>query len=304
MYLNRIALILLTSMFLSGCKLYQQIQLSKAQEKQYITQSNYAFSIPFELVNNYMIVKVTIEGQVYDFLFDTGAPLCSDATLAANIKKDFVTKKELVDAQGMAKTLAIYTLPVLQLSEMNWFKAPFYTFDFSHGNKGSGLKVAGVFGASLMKDAIWQIDYKQQKITLTDQIDSLKINEHVKAFAFRKNTTKTPCLDITLGTEQATILVDTGSPFGISLQTASFPILQAANEPHIRTDTRLFGEKIDSSYQIQKRNITLNKHHTFEQVAIKLSSALSSSLMGNEFLNDYKVTIDWFYDTIYFEAYE
>jgi hypothetical protein len=155
-----------------------------------------------------------------------------------------------------------------------------------------------------MKDAIWQIDYEKQEITITDQIDRLKIDSTLKPLDFEQNSTGSPVLDILVANKKSTIILDTGSPYAISLSTKEFSTLKKDNIPTINYVTTLFGQTIDTVYQTPNTTIMLNDQQTFTNTAIKLRSALSESLLGNEFMKNYRITIDWTYRQLYFECYE
>ncbi|MFT6965365.1 MAG: hypothetical protein ACJAT1_000571 [Marivirga sp.] len=249
--------------FLSSCGIIKHMKLSKAYDRICTTSRNYTYTVPFELINNYIIVKVAIAEKTYAFLFDTGAALCIDSVLAEQLNKKFITKKALTDAHGEEEALFIYSIPSTGISDIIGFYAPFYSFNFDYANESSGLKVAGVFGASLMKDAIWQIDYKK-----------------------------------------STVILDTGSASAISLGAKEFPTLKNDNMPTINYVTTLFGRAIDTVYQTLNTTIKLNDEQTFENMAITAHSALSESLMGNAFMQNYRVTTDWTYRRLYFDRYE
>jgi hypothetical protein len=132
MNLRRIVMLLFFPLFLSSCGFIKHLKLSKANDRQYTTSRNYTYTVPFELINNYIIVKVAIAEKTYDFLFDTGAPLCIDSMIAEQFNKEFITKKALTDAYGEKEELFIYTIPSIGISDMIWFYAPFYTFNFGY----------------------------------------------------------------------------------------------------------------------------------------------------------------------------
>src|SRR5690606_3325537 len=83
------------------------------------------------------------------------------------------------------------------------------------------LDIDGIIGANLMQKAIWQIDYQNQVLRVSNTLNSFNI-ENGKHIQFNQKFTGTPIVDVNLnGVVAKNVTIDTGSndDFGFSEHT-------------------------------------------------------------------------------------
>jgi hypothetical protein len=297
---NRIVLILICILSLSSCGLYRQVKLSQAKNKLYTTEIDYHYTFPFKLINNYIIIPVTIQGTNYDFLFDTGAPLCINKELLSSLESESITKISIADYYGNKSSLKTYLIPEIAIENHSWFNTLAYSFDFKEANEASGIDVDGIFGASLMHLAIWEINYNQKLITFTDKLELLKTNtSNTNPINFSEDYTGSPQFKLSIAENEKDIILDTGSPNNISLRKEDFSNINTANmKISVSNKQSLFGEVKDTTYQTNQ-NVVIGEKLKVESSAVSLNGSIGQNTVGNKFLKNYTVILDWIHEQLY-----
>ncbi len=143
------------------------------------SQSNFHFlgkntkevSFRFQLINNLMVIPVTINGKSTSFILDTGV----DKTIVFNVAKNDsigLNNIEKITLQGLGGGEPVAALRSknnsMQIKEFSSANEDVYvilsdTFDVSGR---MGVTVHGVIGYQIFKDAIVHVNYASKKITL------------------------------------------------------------------------------------------------------------------------------------------
>jgi len=141
------------------------------QNKFELTQKTEVADIPFELVNNLIILKVEVNGMDLNMVFDTGVK----QTLLINLKSVDSLKLKKIEKRlftGIGKEhnfVEGLSSPHNKINLQNQIyntDALIYIItgaDF-HFSENIGININGLIGGDLVKDFIVQVDYKRKRL--------------------------------------------------------------------------------------------------------------------------------------------
>jgi predicted aspartyl protease len=279
---------------LSSCALFQYAKVSKAIQSGSVSQANFKEVVHFKFINNQILIPVEIEGKTYDFLFDTGAPCCISDEMTSTIDLKKVGKNRLVDAQGKKKAGKIYSINQLKIGAISFEKFCYNSLDTRQMTQAYCTSVAGVIGRNLVRHAIWQIDYQQQTITFCDHRDSLNIDKNTQIIPFYGEASPI----IHLATDSTYLCeadLDTGSSGSITIPQYNWiklPQKQKFSKSY-GISYAAFSSNIDTSFMTKVDAMTFGNRVELNHIAVSTSKLLTSALIGNKFLKNYLVTIDY-----------
>ena len=293
--MKKAILILLTSLFFGGCSTIKTTIFWKKGE---VEQEKFKVVIPFEYRFGLVFLKVEIKGNEYDFVFDTGAPNVLSKKLAEKLNLKSKISGEIGDSQGKSSTLNLLNIDNISIGGIDFLNTGAIIADLSEPNEISCLKMDGIIGANLMKKAIWEIDYENQKITITNSIDSLEIPSDSKKIHFDQSLQGSPYIDLNInGKLIKDILIDLGSNGDFELSNKLLRKLQR-QESFPRT-TFAYGSKSSGLYGrgsndttrfAMVSNITLGEQ-TLNRQILKFSG--NDPKIGTNFFKNYRVILNW-----------
>lgn len=288
------SLIVFSLVVLSSCKSLKMVKLMSKGE---IEQQQFISEVPFDYGMELIIIKVTIEGKEYDFLYDTGAPNVISQELAQELNiKPYVTNKTS-DSQGKKEELEYLILPKVRIGCVDFLNTGTAVADLRRSSVIACLNVDGIIGANLMRKAIWQIDYETKVIRIANSIDSLDI-ENGERIQFNQKITGTPVAEINVnGTIVKNVTIDTGSNGGFSLAEKTYREAKDSLAPVAvgigTTTSGLYGlGEVDTNYYTTFPLVTIGEIQLTNQL-VDFNKGKSLTL-GNSFFENYDVTYNWF----------
>lgn len=308
--MNKTIILLLILTVLSGCYPSKIRRSIKNNNKGKIVQKDYIYRIPSRFEHNLIFVTVEIEGEEYNFLLDTGATTIISYELyeKLNYKKKKHTNL-LRDSQGNIRSGYFTDIPELRLGELTYKNIGSQIVNFRNVLEFKCLEIDGIFGVNHMSKAIWEIDYENQEIIVTNDIKKIDLSDTFIEIDFSTTPLKkSPKIPMAIkGLEVDDITYDTGSNGYISL---SGDFLNKLNNNYEHVDyygysasAGLFGRKY--SQEITRiTKVPLIELGKSEKLAlhnniIKIGMVSTSSLLGNEFLKNYRTILDWNQNKIY-----
>lgn len=164
--LNLFLIILLIPHYIWG------IDLNKGK----INEKNIYVSVPFENVNNKIIIDITIANNSYRFLLDTGSPCAISSRIADKIGLKADTSEILSDQSGIEKLGSIGHISNIAISGVSFDSIPII-IENENNPIFSCLKIDGIIGSNLLRNLIVQFSYQNQQVILTDQFEKLNIDQ-------------------------------------------------------------------------------------------------------------------------------
>jgi len=148
-------------------------------------QDDFYYEIPFEY-NGQIMMKAKIGDNTFDFAFDTGGYNMVTDAVQQQCKLEVVGESILGSANGIIKNTPKVYMPALALGELLLKDLQAYQVSFTNSPLMQCMISGGFIGAETIKNYIWQIDYPNRKIVVTNNIKTLygvekgtKLNVHL-----------------------------------------------------------------------------------------------------------------------------
>ena len=284
------------SFLINGCSSLKRL---KTVTQGNIIQQNYIKEIPFEFIDNQIIIQVEINGKFFPFAFDTGNDLTSiDLTLLEEV--DYNSNKvnhEITDASKKTRINEYISIKKLKIGDIEFENIGAQTTDFSHFKQINACNhYVGLIGSNLMRKAKWQIDYQSKKIKITDDIKKLNVSKGATKFKTNSGNYGSADIKILLNGFEDEYTFDTGSSSFISADKLLFDKINSKKKIQYTTRTGInsftaHGFTTGTNYKSIINSIKLENIELTDQI-VDFEKG-QSKLLGNEFLKHYLVTLDW-----------
>lgn len=260
--------------------------------------------IPFEAPLQLIIIPVEIRGKTFRFLFDTGAPNVLSEELFRELALPVVRKGRVKDSNRQAQKLIFTRLDEITIAGVKFRNTGALVANLNAALEISCLEIDGIIGANLMKEAAWQIDYAAQTLRLADSLPDLLANrDSAWVLPFNTSSQFTPKITLQIGGQTVEdITFDSGSGGHLVAKLDTWEKL-SEKPPHYKMvglgAAGLYGRVIDSVYIALTPDIRAGEQALGS--AIVNFGQKSSKKIGNQFLGDFIVTIDWAENRIYLQ---
>ncbi|KUJ49752.1 aspartyl protease family protein [Chryseobacterium sp. JAH] len=257
-----------------------------------------AATIPFELIDGKIVIEVKIKDKQHHFIFDSGA----FTLISPELKDEIKAKKtkiifEGTDANNAKSKMDVFSTNKLQISDMDLKEVNFSFADINWMSARACKKISGIFGANMMKGKIWQIDFKNSKLTVSDQVNELNVANSVHIPFSEENFTGVPKINIKIRNQNLEFIFDTGSGMGFTLDQNSYNQIK---DDLFLTFEGLLAQSI-SSVSIGERYVDLMEvqiNNSNMGVQMVDSSSDSRNLLGTRFMENYEVQLDFIHKKI------
>ncbi|RZK10398.1 MAG: PDZ domain-containing protein [Flavobacterium sp.] len=270
-----------------------------------IKQEGFSETIPFNFDNGLPIIKVKIDGNEYSFLLDTGAPTVISPEVARTLNSKKVKKSIVSDSQGNNNKQEFILIDEIKIGRLHFNDIGAVVIDLKKSFEIKCLNLDGIIGSNQMSNAIWEIDYKNKNIVITDNFSGFKEPEGASKLHFiEMEPQKTPLVRVQVdSTNSKLITFDTGANGSIDLPLSNFESTINGYEK-----IKSFGNTSSGLYGIGKKDtivtvkVGLMKLGTLQAKNQLISfENLSAAVIGNGFLKNFKTTINWKTKTIYLQ---
>ncbi|THF51901.1 hypothetical protein E6C50_09120 [Flavobacterium supellecticarium] len=275
----------------------------------YTLQKDYFAEIPFENVNNKLIIPVVIQNKTYRFLLDTGAPCIITSELNKLLQAKFLSEINIVDANGKNDTMRMVAIPELSLGGVSFKDIPALVND----NKMifECLKIDGFIGSNILRNSILQLSATKKSVVITDNPSRLNLRKKHASKLYLYDTQSSPYIKIALKNKKEAseeLLFDTGMNNLYSMSLRAYDILKEENlfldieEGYGNASIGIFGNSEDTkNYRFTVPQIKINGI-AFKNMTIETTNDKNSRI-GAEILNHGLVTVDYKNKYFYFEPY-
>ena len=138
-------------------------------------EKNYHVIVPFESVQDKIIIPVTIADKSYRFILDTGAACVISSKIADIIGLKADTSVILYDQSGIDKLSSIGCMNQIEIAGISFDSIP-VIIENENNPIFSCLNLDGFIGSNLLRNSIVQFSSKNQQVILTDQFNKLTID--------------------------------------------------------------------------------------------------------------------------------
>lgn len=292
----RVGLSLVIVLFVfSGCFMSKTVQLAKGGE---LNASTVYQEFDFEYFKGMIYVPVQIEGETYNFMFDSGAFMnVISVELAAKLNLKEGTTSNVKSSSGRKQESGFVALPSIWIDGVEFIETGTIIQDLAGLNLFLGChEIDGIIGNNLMRKANWQIDYENQKIRFTDQPEKLHFSEEAHIIPISKKKWGNKHLEILINGEEGYYTFDTGFSGYIQNDSKFLKKLEANNDLEFVTSkgllsADLFGATYSETKYVAIESLELEGINV-QDLHMKFKDD-ASSLLGNEFYEHFQLTMDW-----------
>lgn len=263
------------------------------------SSKNYMACVPFAYKNRIINLKANINGgdKEFDFVLDSGAPtFITDSVLNAS-SLEFLNTAEAHDANNNQMQVSSYRISSLNISGKNIKNIEASNSSFVQNMAVlKGRANGGLLGANAMKNAIWMINFKNKQIKITDNINLLNITSNAFETKMGTDANGCPVIDVNIGLKHKhTFVIDLAYNGSVLLPAKYF-------KKSIFNDSLSFtkNEKLSTGFasDIKQNSYYFLKKFEFgtlstENIKSSSSGKNTRSLIGNEFLENYIVVLDF-----------
>lgn len=271
-----------------------------------VDTAGYFIRLPYKNVNDKLIVKVSIEGEQYKFIFDTGALTCVSQKIANRLESISVKEKVGVkDQSGKSDSASLIVLNEIKLDSTRFVNIPALIIEESI--LFDCFDVDGFIGSNLLHNSIVQFCVEDSTIIITDRIEILKDldKKYSSKLLLKDNPQYSPFFIMKIGRSKLQVLFDSGSDELVALGIDDFNSLAGSKD--FRVLSRITGSSSVGMLGVAEN---AEEHKLYvPQLTIgssKLSNAIAQTAVGRsrigvKLLNYGMVTIDYISGFFYFQ---
>lgn len=187
-----------------------------------LNKTNFIKKIPFKSQMGLAIISVNINGQEYNFLFDTGAV----TTVSPKLKENLIPipekeKKTITDAAGIKGEANFFILPKMIIGGIDFSHIGVSVQDLSIFNRHC-VKIDGIIGANLLRTIFWKINFETNHIYFSDNIDSINISQPNLIIPFRETFGGNPISKLKWNKNEFWAMWDTGYNSSLQISDSLF----------------------------------------------------------------------------------
>ena len=272
-----------------------------------IKQKHYLQQIPYQKIEELLVVPVTINGKNYQFAFDTGAPLVVSDKIFKELSLPAKGQMVASDAEGKKKKMRLARLQKIHLQGITFMNTPGYVFH-EDSEWFECLGIDGIIGSNMLRHSVVQFDEENKQIIIADHIKKLSLQtkeyQPMKLSIIQSN----PYFSVTIQKEKERaedVLFDSGYGGFLALSINKFNchVVDTIAESEGRFGLGAHGFHDSQKYLLLKiPELVVNKLH-FNDVIITTTHS-GDSRLGAELLQFGRATLDYQKKRFYFEPYE
>ena len=272
--------------------------------------------VPFEFIHESVVVQTMVNGHgPFWMLLDTGAdPSVVELKTAKDIGLKLATSGQQGSGGGTSQNLAYETsLPLVQLGGLTATNVDAFAMDLSKLSSTLGRPISGVLGYSLLKKRIVQIDYPNRRVrfcmialSCSGAADSHSSKRTTLSFRYKDDILAS---GVTVNGKSVITNIDTGSNSYFQFPPAAVDKVGLSEEvarAHVSNSVGFNGNLKNLEGKVS--NVTVgtisvnNPTVVFSGKGMGMDNEPWDLRIGNAFLKDYVVTLDYLHGRITFSA--
>lgn len=261
-----ITILLQISFYSYGQSAKEQLEIVNSAE---ITNSEYYEVIPFKNKFGHFIIPVKIGGKTYDYIFDTGGYNTLTSQIIADNGLPELMEVEVGSANQIKSKIKLTKIPLLEIGDLKIKNVGAFNFDFDESPSIKCYTNGGLFGKSIIRKGIWQINAQDKKIIVTNNIHKLSNLDNAVKIKVKLDKVYNPFIKAKLNGKTYPFLLD----FGF----ARFLSLTEKNGENLNTDNviEIIGEGATSANGILNESTFIKIIQNFSIGKQNLSNKLT-----------------------------
>ncbi|MCA4781138.1 aspartyl protease family protein [Empedobacter falsenii] len=268
-----------------------------AQTKKSFLKMNQSIDlVNLEYINNLPFIKVSINNKEYNFLVDTGALTFISTSIQKDLNLKVQSSSSIRDSQNNREIINNTFVSEIKIGKSSFYNIEAHIYDFK-GFEFDCLNIDGIIGENLMALALWNIDYLKRNITITEDLNNFDLSTYFLKIPFSTDGQNTPLLPITIKNHVFNFKLDTGSNRGFSIDRNLISVKdsQKVNVKGISSIGAFNKSKISENYYFKLDTFEIGKKVFSDHIFM----SGEKNLIGNKFLENFGVIIDWSNKYIY-----
>ncbi|WP_128544533.1 aspartyl protease family protein [Larkinella soli] len=298
-----VGLLLLQGLF--SCSLlkgYRALSIVRAGEA---SRKTFYAEIPFQERMGNLLIPVTIGQETYNYIFDSGAHFSvTDSIRRLNHFNQKLTV-QLGSANQLKSKVAVTRIDQLKTAGIAFKKVGAFVLDFDQAPRIRCLTHGGLFGSSLIRKYVWQIDYQRKKIIATDQFSKIHLPQNTIRIPVSLDKRGFPFIHLHVNGQSVRFLFDLG--FGGLFSLTEGVARQLVRGPVIER-TGVGSEGAHGSLQETMKialldSVRLNQL-VWHKVPVSYAKSNNYPLVGGELAKYYLITMDFSHQALYLSPLE
>ncbi|MCP5054651.1 MAG: PDZ domain-containing protein [bacterium] len=288
-------------LFLSGCMTGNMGELFLSGR---FEQQNFKKEIDCRYLKGLIIIKVRLNGSVvpYRFILDTGASFnIISRDVAAQLGLRTKAKSTITDAHGKQSKTPFVKLEDIEMGGLHFRDLGAAVLDMDSTPQLKCYDLDGVIGLNLMRLVpLWQINYKEEKVIITDNRAALPGNSDIFMIPFETDTQRTPHIQLTVCDEkELRFMVDSGSNGGFNGNLKQLELLRNETPGDCLSLVKRYGEISGGALGALKGDAYIGRVRKLEIGDLGGNATTihftrnTFPKIGNRFLENYIFTLDW-----------
>lgn len=300
---------MLLSLLLVGLVRQAQPGADRALAETAVDRTTLPATVPFRWSGRLPVVDARLgqADEALGFLFDTGAPVVYADAIAARFGGAVTGSTPTRSIDGTVEEAAVVRVAALALGDA-MFRDVGGIVGWVHDEDPLAcVSTNGVLGANLMGGAVWRIDYGAQLIDVLPASDALDLGDAIALrFEAFSDASPSPVVRLPVEGEALWFLLDTGADAGLVVHPADLEAVGvevAADAPSMARIAA--GARGVFAADVRYADLELTFDGAVDRISypVAVSDAIGPGvgIMGNTFLREFVVTIDWPRRTVYLQ---
>lgn len=297
MKLTKAFICFVTFILISSCSVNKAVKYLKEGKT---SEENYKVTLPFQIKNGFIIVKVEIENENYNFILDTGTPTLISRKLAETLNLKIIDSVRASDVFNKKQSNEYTRIENIKIGTIDFVGTVALINDFNSMPMWSSLGIDGFFGSNLMQHAIWDIDFSQNQIIITDNESKLNLPEKLIENKLFIGYDRTPAIGCKINGEKIwNFTVDFGFSGDIVIPFSEFEKQKESGQISDFTESKTHGAIGIYGKQDKKRVSYTGKINELEFGNSILtnqkvySEQYLTHRFGLNFFRNYRVILNW-----------
>ena len=167
LFYSIIALVLLSSC--AGSKIDSVLKQGN------VLQENFKTTIPFNYVNGWIILEVKIQDNTHNFILDTGSSNLITKEFSKELNSKILGAEEIKDVNHTKNSTEYTNINNIKIGGIDFQNTIAGIVDLNKITEIACVKIDGFIGSNLMRKAVWDFDFQNQLITITNDETNLNI---------------------------------------------------------------------------------------------------------------------------------
>ena len=172
MTLNRFFYSLIVLILLSSCA---SSNIDKILKEGNVLQENFKTTVPFTYVNGWIVLEVDIQNKTYNFLLDTGSSNLVTKELGEELNLKAIGTEEIKDINATSNATEYTRIKTIKIGGIDFQNTIAGIVDLNKITEIGCTKIDGFIGSNLMRKAVWDFDFQNQLITISNDEKELNI---------------------------------------------------------------------------------------------------------------------------------